>query len=243
MTDHSIAEFFVDPHDQKKMLDLLSRDGQFDDLEVEIQDSEGNRFWVIASARPLEYEGEACVLNSIISINDRKHAEAELLKANQKVLEQNEMLETVSTQLGKYMSPQLYGAIFSGQQKVEIESRRKQLTVFFSDIADFTEITDQLESEDLTALLNQYLTEMAKIASDFGATIDKFIGDAIVVYFGDSESKGVKEDAAACVRMAIAMQQRMRDLNTEWLDLGLERTFKLRIGINTGFCTVGNFGS
>ena len=157
--------------------------------------------------------------------------------------ERARMLETVSSQLGKYMSPQLYQSIFRGEEKVEIASRRKKLTVFFSDIAGFTEITDQLESEELTALLNRYLTEMSAIALDHGATLDKFIGDAIVVYFGDPESQGVREDAAACVRMAIAMQARMAALKDEWLDMGVERPFELRIGINTGYCTVGNFGS
>ncbi len=250
MTGQSIEEFFVDPQDQKTMFGMLANDGGYDDFELKMQDTEGNQFWVMASARPLDYEGEACFLNSIILIDDRKRAEAEALEAkqraeeaNQTVLEQNKTLETVSSQLGKYMSPQLYQAIFSGQQKVEIESKRKKLTVFFSDIADFTETTDQLESEELTALLNLYLTEMSKIAHEYGATIDKFIGDAIVLYFGDPDSKGVKEDAAACVRMAIAMQKRMRELKDEWLDLGLERTFELRIGINTGYCTDGNFGS
>ncbi len=250
LTGQSIQKFFVNPKDQERTFGLLEKDGRYDDVELEMQDTEGNPFWVMASARPLDYEGESCFLNSIILIDDLKRAEAELLKAKQKaeeanqtVLEQNRTLETVSSQLGKYMSPQLYQAIFSGQQKVEIESRRKKLTVFFSDIADFTEITDQLESEELTALLNLYLTEMSKIAQEHGATIDKFIGDAIVLYFGDPDSKGVKEDAAACVQMAIAMQKRMAELKDEWLNLGLERTFELRIGINTGYCTVGNFGS
>ncbi len=84
---------------------------------------------------------------------------------------------------------------------------------------------------------------MSKIALDHGATIDKYVGDAIIAFFGDPETRGVKEDARACVNMAIAMQRRMRELRSEWLDMGLERPFELRIGVNTGFCTVGNFGS
>ncbi len=87
------------------------------------------------------------------------------------------------------------------------------------------------------------LTEMSKIALEYGATIDKYIGDAILAFFGDPESKGVKEDATACVEMAIAMQRRMRELQSQWLDSGLGKPFQLRIGINTGYCTVGNFGS
>ncbi len=69
-----------------------------------------------------------------------------------------------------------------------------------------------LESEELTALLNHYLTEMSVVALAYGATIDKYIGDAILAFFGDPETRGVKEDAIACVNMAIAMQKRMREL-------------------------------
>ncbi len=163
--------------------------------------------------------------------------------ANRRVTEQNKMLEGLSTQLSKYLSPQVYSQIFTGKQMMGISSKRKKLTVFFSDIADFTETTESLESEELTGLLNHYLTEMTEIALAHGATIDKYVGDAMMVFFGDPESRGVKEDAAACVEMAIAMQRRMRELQSEWRDLGLEKPFQLRIGINTGFCTVGNFGS
>jgi class 3 adenylate cyclase len=126
---------------------------------------------------------------------------------------------------------------------VKVTSRRKKLTVFFSDIAGFTETTDNLEAEELSNLLNHYLTEMSKIALEHGGTIDKYVGDAIIAFFGDPETRGVKEDARTCVNMAIAMQRRMRELQSEWLEMGLEKPFELRIGINTGFCTVGNFGS
>jgi Adenylate and Guanylate cyclase catalytic domain len=84
---------------------------------------------------------------------------------------------------------------------------------------------------------------MSAIALEHGATIDKFIGDAIMLFFGNPETRGAREDAIACVKMAIAMQQHMRDLQAEWRERGQEHVFHLRIGINTGFCTVGNFGS
>jgi len=164
-------------------------------------------------------------------------------KASELVAERNRMLESLSNQLSKYLSPQVYSSIFSGEQSVEIASKRKKLTVFFSDIADFTGTTDSMESEELTNVLNHYLTEMSKIAIEYGATIDKYVGDAIVAFFGDPETRGVKEDARTCVNMAIAMQQRIQELQFEWLDMGLERPFRVRMGINTGFCTVGNFGS
>ncbi len=155
----------------------------------------------------------------------------------------NQMLETLSGKLSKYLSPQVYSSIFIGAQTVEIASKRKKLTVCFSDIVGFTETTKNLEAEELSAILNRYLTEMSKIALEYGATIDKYIGDAMVLFFGDPETKGTREDARACVKMAIAMQRRMQELEQEWRDRGLERPFKVRIGISTGFCTVGNFGS
>ena len=84
---------------------------------------------------------------------------------------------------------------------------------------------------------------MSTTALAHGATIDKFIGDAMMIFFGDPESKGVKEDASACVRMAVEMQRRMEDLQQSWRDSGMENPWEMRIGINTGYCNVGNFGS
>lgn len=154
------------------------------------------------------------------------------------------MMEQLSEQLGKYISPQLYQSIFAGTQKVEVASQRKKLTVLFSDIVGFTTIAERLESEELTALLNQYLTEMSEIVREYGGTLDKFIGDAVVVYFGDAEDGTIAQDnAVSCVQMALAMRARVGMLRNEWKKQGLDDTIDLRIGINTGFCTVGNFGS
>ena len=84
---------------------------------------------------------------------------------------------------------------------------------------------------------------MSQIALEYGATIDKYVGDAIVIFFGDPETRGVKEDALACVKMALAMRKRMLELGSIWRDSGIEKPLQVRIGINTGYCTVGNFGS
>jgi adenylate cyclase len=203
--------------------------------------------WVQINERKTTEGGTVAVYTNITKIKRAEEKvreagrEAEL--ANQLVTEKNRALEALSTKLSKYLSPQVYSSIFSGSQRVEIASTRKKLTVFFSDIADFTATTDDLQSEELTGLLNHYLTEMSKIALEYGATVDKYIGDAFLAFFGDPETKGVKEDAIACVNMAIAMQRRMQELQTEWRDAGLQKPFQLRIGINTGYCTVGNFGS
>jgi class 3 adenylate cyclase len=162
---------------------------------------------------------------------------------NRELSEANDFLAAISLKIAKYLSPQIYKSIFSGQKDVTIATERKKLTIFFSDIKDFTAISERLQPEDLTALLNEYFTEMSTIALRHGATVDKFIGDALLVFFGDPETKGVAEDARACLRMAVEMQRRLEQLDTIWRQRGIEQPFRARMGINTGFCNVGNFGS
>jgi class 3 adenylate cyclase len=157
--------------------------------------------------------------------------------------EKSKLLVGLSASLSKYLSPQIVQSLLTGEKSTGLVTQRKKLTVFFSDIKDFTKTTENMQPEDLSSLLNSYFTEMSKIALHYGATIDKFIGDAMLMFFGDPESRGVKQDAEACVRMAVAMQQRMHKLQETWRFHGYSNPFHMRIGINTGFCNVGNFGS
>ncbi len=176
---------------------------------------------------------------------DKAHAELAELNANleQKVLVRTQELVELSTKLAKYFSPQVYESIFSGKLDVKIQTQRKSLTVFFCDLQGFTQLTERLEPEILTELLTEYLTEMSKIAIKWGGTIDKFIGDAILVFFGDPETKGKKDDAVACVCMALEMLDRLEELREVWLQKGFTKSLKARMGIHSGVCTVGNFGS
>ncbi|MEM7169809.1 MAG: adenylate/guanylate cyclase domain-containing protein [Pseudomonadota bacterium] len=189
--------------------------------------------WILISERKTEDGGTVAVYADITELKQR---EEELAK-------KSSALEQLSNQLAKYLSPQVYESIFRGKQEVTVASDRKKLTVFFSDIADFTETADKLQSEELTHLLNHYLNEMSQIALAHGATIDKYVGDAILIFFGDPESRGVKEDALACVKMAIAMREKMESLQWHWRDSGIEKPLRCRMGIHTDYCTVGNFGS
>jgi len=157
--------------------------------------------------------------------------------------ERTAMLRALSGKLSRYLSPQVFKSIFEGVQDDKIQAKRKKLTIYFSDIKDFTATTEDMEPEDLTYLLNKYFSEMSKIAIEYGATIDKFVGDAMLTFFGDPQSRGVREDALQCVRMAVAMQRRMADLQSLWREKGYDKPFRMRAGINTGYCNVGNFGS
>lgn len=146
-----------------------------------------NGTWILVSERKTGDNGTVAIYSDI---TDLKKREKELTS-------KSNALEQLSNQLAKYLSPQIYDSIFSGKQEVKLVSERKRLTIFFSDIVGFTATTEKLESEDLTNLLNHYLTEMSQIALNHGATIDKYIGDAIVIFFGDPETLGVKGDAIA----------------------------------------------
>ena len=174
----------------------------------------------------------------------RFEAHEKLLKA---VLEdaenQKEQTQKLSLNLAKYLPPQIHEAIFSGKFETGIATKRKKLTIFFSDIANFTSTSEGLQPEDLTMYLNEYFSEMTAIALECGATIDKYIGDAMMVFFGDPDSKGEREDARACVNMALRMRDKISNLQLKWQKQGFSEPFQVRMGMNTGYCNVGNFGS
>ena len=151
--------------------------------------------------------------------------------------------ERILNKLSKYFSPQVYSSIFSGALDVTINTSRKNLTVFFSDIKGFTTITEKLEPEILTQLITSYLTKMTDIAIEYGGTVDKYIGDAIMIFFGDPESKGVKEDATSCVLMAMEMKKALVELRKNWELAGVSESLDVRMGVHSDMCTVGNFGS
>ncbi|MDK1024693.1 MAG: adenylate/guanylate cyclase domain-containing protein [Gammaproteobacteria bacterium] len=155
----------------------------------------------------------------------------------------HDRLRGVTDQLSKYISPQIYHRISEDTLPADFRTNRKKLTVFFSDVEDFTELTDNMEAEGLTLLLNEYLDEMAQIVLQYGGTIDKFMGDGLMAFFGDPTTKGSHDDAFACVSMALQMRRRMVQLRKKWQEDGIAKPLHIRIGINTGYCTVGNFGS
>ena len=190
----------------------------------------------------LIYFAFAGLLGFTFVANERRQS-ATIAAINARLGEANAFLAGISRKMAHYLAPQIFASIFSGERDVTIQTERKKLTIFFSDIKDFTATTERLQPEELAGLLNEYLTEMSTIALKWGGTIDKFIGDAIVIFFGDPETKGVAEDAKAAVRMAVEMQSRLAELNIAWRGRGIEQPFRARMGVNTGFVNVGNFGS
>ena len=172
------------------------------------------------------------------------HQQAKALRhATVLIQTQREQSIALSQKLSKYMSPQVWKTIFTGQRDARLETQRKKLAVFFSDIQGFTDLSEEMEPEALTDVLNHYFNEMSQIALKHGGTIDKFVGDSIMIFFGDPTSRGQRADTLACVSMAIDMRKHMKILRQKWRSQGIKTPLQIRMGISTGYATVGNFGA
>ena len=163
--------------------------------------------------------------------------------AKEEAEKQQQLLQKASDRLSKYLSPQICEQIFSDVE-FDTGTGRKKLTIFFSDIVNFTSITESMEAEELSGFLNFYLTNMCEIALKYGGTIDKFIGDSVMVFFGDPQSQGPEQDALACCNMGLEMLafvEKNEELFKE--QFNFPEKLEIRIGVHSGVCSVGNFGS
>jgi adenylate cyclase len=156
---------------------------------------------------------------------------------------QNQKIKTLRDKMRKYLSPQLYDALLGGTTDADTKKHtRTNLTVYYSDMVSFSGLTDEIEPELLSDILNTYLTRMSEIALSYGGTVDKFIGDAVVVFFGAPVFTNDVYHARQCALMALEMREELFRLQDKWRQK-LDRSLQIRAGIATGFCTVGNFGS
>jgi adenylate cyclase len=139
-----------------------------------------------------------------------------------------------------YLSPSVIEEILKDPDRLKLGGERKELTIFFSDVAGFTAVAEHLEPEKLAGLLNRYLTEMTDAIQEEGGTVDKYEGDAIIAFWNAPLDQS--DHATRGVRAAMRCVERLRDVNPE-----LERDFgarlSMRIGLHTGAVVVGNLGS
>ena len=160
-----------------------------------------------------------------------------------KLTQTNTTLSQLTENLARFVPQTVVDQLMlSGSDRLATKARR-ELSAFFSDIVGFTAMTERLEPEQLSMLLGDYFTEMNIVCDRWGGTLDQFIGDAIVIFFGAPQSNGAETDAANAVGMAIDMQTRLHALRIKWADWGLRPPLHVRMGISTGYATVGNFGS
>jgi adenylate cyclase len=164
-------------------------------------------------------------------------------EANDELNQSRNYLRKLSSQLSKYIPPQIHRALVERRFDVAVSTERKKLTILFADIVDFTSMSERLQPEELTQVLNLYFDELSQIAEKHGGTVNKFIGDALLVFFGHPESGGERADAAACFAAAREMLAALPELGDRIRRTTPSVELRLRIGINTGVANVGNFGS
>ena len=182
---------------------------------------------------------------------ERRVAErtAQLVEARAQLLELNSSLQQkVEAQLlelerhrelRRYLPPKIAERILKDGTEFGRNLQRKFMTIVFSDIRNFSSITDSLEPEEIVQLLNEYHSEMIEIVHNYGGTLNKIMGDGLVIFFGDPVD--MDDHAHRAVHMAIEMQRRVKRLRKHWQSYGHD--LGIGIGINTGYMTVGNIGS
>jgi len=144
----------------------------------------------------------------------------------------------VRTAFGQYLSPEVVRRLLVNPQLVE--PRKTEITVMFSDIRGFTTISEKLDAQELALFLNQYLSDMTKIVFDRRGTLDKYIGDAVMAFWGAPIED--KEHAVRACQTALTMMARVQELQREWRAAG-KPALDIGIGLNTGVASVGNMGS
>jgi len=146
-------------------------------------------------------------------------------------------------ELARFLPRQVAEGLLAGQLRPEEPFVRRRITVLFADMVGFTDLAEALEPEELSEVMNGYLREMTAAVVAHGGTLDNFIGDGIMAIFGAPELLPEPDQAWAAVNAAFEMRTRCRELAEDFLGRGIPADLDIRVGINTGHCTLGVFGS
>jgi class 3 adenylate cyclase len=141
--------------------------------------------------------------------------------------------------LRRYVSPQVADAILTGEAPVAFASVRRNLTILYSDIRGFTQMAERMEPEELVDGLNEYFSAMTELVFSNGGTLDKYLGDGILAFFGDPIP--FEDHAERAVATAFEMLAKVEELRGTWMRS--EEELSIGVGISTGYVTVGNIGS
>jgi len=139
-----------------------------------------------------------------------------------------------------YFPPSVVKEIMANPDMITSAGQKKELSIMFSDVKNFTTHSAKLKPDQIRQMLNEYFDAMIDIVFKHGGTVDKFMGDGLMVFFGDPEPQ--PDHTLRCVRAAIDMQVKVREIRARWVAEG-KFPLQIRIGINTGQVIVGNMGS
>ncbi len=157
---------------------------------------------------------------------------------------EEQMAELVRTgELKRFLPHQVAEGLLAGQLPATEGFERRRITLLFTDMVGFTDLSDSLDPEELSVVLNEYLREMASVAVAHGGTLDNYIGDGLMVLFGAPQKASEEEQAWSAIRAGLEMRDRSVDLAKDIRGRGIPADLRIRVGINTGHCTIGVFGS
>lgn len=141
-----------------------------------------------------------------------------------------------------YLSSEVINELQDDPSKLKLGGERRALTMLFADVRGFTKFSEAHEPEEVVGMLNEFLTEMVNVIFQHHGTLDKFVGDEIVTFFGAPGEIHRHDHAVVAVRTAVEMQAMMKELQKKWEDEG-KVPLRMGIGVNTGDVVVGNMGS
>jgi adenylate cyclase len=176
---------------------------------------------------------------------EQQHIE-EMARLNQRLEArvEEQMAELVRTgELKRFLPRQIAEGLVAGQLAPTKGFERRKVTILFSDMVGFTDLSDSLEPEELSEVLNEYLQEMTAVAVAHGGTLDNYIGDGVMVIFGAPRRADEQVQAWSAIQAAFEMKRRSEELAEAIRARGIPADLRIRVGVNTGHCTVGVFGS
>jgi class 3 adenylate cyclase len=199
--------------------------------------------WVAVNAFIVMSYFVFCFAISILVVATRRMQDRRLRSSHDELAASNEQIARTNELISRYAPREVADRVLTGEHSDDPRPERLKLTIVFSDVVGFTDSSDEMDPEELADFLNDYLAQMSDIADRHGASINQFIGDGIMIFFGAPRTTDDRDNAKRAVRMALEMQESMAGLNSTWLQRGGRRNFQVRIGINTGYASVGDFGS
>ncbi|MBI4148128.1 adenylate/guanylate cyclase domain-containing protein [Candidatus Woesearchaeota archaeon] len=155
------------------------------------------------------------------------------------VVERQEKRQAIEA-FTKYVAPEVVAELFKHPEKLKLGGERRNITIFFSDIRGFTTLSEQLSPEQLVHVLNEYLTAMTDIIMESRGVVDKYIGDAIMAFWGAPLEQ--KDHAVRACTASLAMIDKLKELQIKWKKEGVP-LLDIGIGLNTGDAVIGNMGS
>jgi PAS domain S-box-containing protein len=234
------TDFYANLNDYQQVMDILSRDGKVTNYEMEGRAIDGTPFWIITSIQPMTYGEEACILNAFYDISERKRAEQERIRLTTNLAASLEQQVQLTTAYSRFVPREIL-KFLNKETIIDLrlgEHIQQQMTVLFSDIRDFTSLSEQMTPQENFNFINSYLSRVSPVIRKNRGYIDKYIGDAIMALFPGKNFPGQADDA---IEAAIEMHNEVMHYN-EYRARNGYSPISIGVGLHTGSVMLGTVG-